>query len=204
MNHERDGAWSRRRPRPVGRRQWALAILSAFCLLASAASLAVLHTGTGPLTNLFQPGQVSCRVLEGADGSTFDGVTKTDVRIRNTGNTDAYIRAAIVVTWVAADGDVFAGKPQAGVGYTVTYSENEGWEPGFDGFWYYTRPVAAGADTADLIKSLSAVNSPEGFRLSVKIAASSIQASPGEAVIDNWTAVESVNGTSLVIKKEGA
>ena len=57
-------------------------------------TVAFLITNTGPVENKFAYASVSCAVEE-----TFDGSTKEKVQIKNTGSTDAYIRATYVVTW---------------------------------------------------------------------------------------------------------
>ena len=54
-------------------------------------TVAYLTTKTADVVNTFTPAKVTCAVDE-----TFSGTTKTDVKIKNTGNTDAWIRATVV------------------------------------------------------------------------------------------------------------
>ena len=63
----------------------------------------------GPISNLFNPGEVTTEVVE-----TLDGTIKKNVSIKNTGNTTAWIRAAIVVTWQNDAGNVYGQAPVAG------------------------------------------------------------------------------------------
>ena len=99
----------------------------------------------------------------------YEGSTKTDVIITNTGNTDAFIRASIVGQWLDSNGDpVFGftdrlhnlklveswyedqfvygyhthGEFKGLVGYDPEYSGD--WIKGEDGYYYYTKVVEAG------------------------------------------------------------
>ena len=168
--------------------------------IVSGVSLAVLHEGTPPLENTFIPAEVSCDVIE-----TFDGVTKSDVRIKNTGKASSYIRAAIVATWVSDEGGaVSAVSPVEGTDYEVILGDLN-WKKGADGFWYYTVPVEVGGETADLIEScVCTVSPPEGFSLSVEIVASSVQSYPASVVTTYWSSgVSGTDGTVLQIIEEG-
>ena len=74
----------------------------------------------------------------------FDGKTKTDVQIKNTGNTDAYIRVAVVVNWKTSSGNIWAKAPEAGTDYTLVLGT--GWKRGNDGYYYYSLSVPATDD----------------------------------------------------------
>ena len=54
-------------------------------------TLAFLSTKSNPVDNTFKPSYVTCQVTE-----NFDGRTKSDVNVTNTGDTDAYIRVKLV------------------------------------------------------------------------------------------------------------
>lgn len=176
----------------TARRQLAVVLVPLLLtiVIAAGVTFAFLFTSTKPLENTFTPAHVSCVVLEGDDGNTFDGVTKSKVRIKNTGNTDAYIRAAVVITWVSEkDNKVSAVKPVAQADYSIAYAQNPGWTFNkADGFWYYTAPVKANGSTKYLIESCTAVTgkAPDGFRLSVEIVASAIQSLPTTVVEEQW------------------
>lgn len=148
-------------------------------------TVAWLATTAGPVTNTFTPSHVTTYVDE-----SFDGTTKSDVKIQNTGDTDAYIRAAIVCNWVNADGEVYAQMPEPSIGsnvrdYTIdlnTGSDSDKWTKvtGKDGidYYYYNSVVSAGVETANLINSCTEIagKAPEGYRLQVTILADGIQA----------------------------
>ena len=105
------------------------------------------------------------------EGSTekldsYEGSTKTDVWIQNTGNTDVYIRAALIGQWIDDESgdpvfgytdftsgdfkfvaswyqDQFVGeKPQKQGKFTGLPGKN--WTLKSDGYYYYSEPVAPG------------------------------------------------------------
>lgn len=138
-------------------------------------TLAYLVTQAGPVKNEFTPGKVTSKVNE-----NFNGTTKENVTIKNTGNVSAYIRAAIVVTWKDAQGNkTLPEAPTAGVDYTIVYNMGTGstqWAVGTDGYYYYNDVVPAGGSTANLINSCSQTKPyDDGRRLCVEIIGSAIQ-----------------------------
>ena len=162
-----------------------IALLVSLLLIATVTvggTIAFLMDSDGPLHNLFNPSEVTTEVKE-----TVSGTTKSDVYIQNTGDTDAWIRAAVVVTWQDEAGNVYGQKPVAGTDYTITWGT--GWEPGTDGFYYRTSPVAAKTGvTGDLIESISPVDgkAPADYYLTVEIIGSGIQNKPAKVFNDEW------------------
>lgn len=168
-------------------------------LLTSLALLIVLLVGTttafliasdGPITNSFNSSKVTCQVNE----KSFNGTTKTNVTISNTGDTEAYIRAAIVVTWKDAEnGNVYGSVPVKITDYNITLNLTD-WIDGKDGFYYYKYPVApndqASSETSALITDCTYVgNAPAGYGLNVEILGSAIQSVPVSVVNEKWSAV---------------
>ena len=179
----------KRVPKPVRRRQKAKRVGSGFVLLILAAVLAIGGTlayiiaNTASVENKFTPGEVRCEVEE-----TFKHNVKSDVKIKNTGNTAAYIRATYVVTWQKDDGTVNGKMPVVGTDYTIEFAENSDWKLIGD-YWYYTSPVAAGGETGVLIASCKLAEGaavPTGYHLSVEIIASAIQSEPASVVAEKW------------------
>lgn len=81
-----------------------LLVLSAAAVILFSANLltsAWLVDSTQEEINTFIPGTVTTTVEE-----EFDGETKDNVFIRNTGNIDAYIRAAVIPVWKTESGDL--------------------------------------------------------------------------------------------------
>lgn len=179
----------KRVPKPVRRRQKAKRVGSGFVLLilamvlAIGGTLAYIIANTVSVENKFTPGEVRCEVEE-----TFKNNVKSDVKIKNTGNTAAYIRATYVVTWQKDDGTVNGKMPVVGTDYTIEFAENSGWKLIGD-YWYYTSPVAAGGETGVLIASCKLAEGaavPTGYHLSVEIIASAIQSEPASVVAEKW------------------
>lgn len=169
------GKYSNKKKRRLA--PWAALALALVLTLSVGGTIAYLITDTGPVTNTFTPGNVACEVIE-----KFDGTTKSDVKIKNTGNTDAYIRAAIVVNWIDTNGH-FAPEVVNNDEYRLDLGN--GWiEQG--GYYYWPSSVAASAETGKLIQSCSPNVTKEGYTLCVEVLADAIQATPINAVKDAW------------------
>lgn len=190
MNNGKYARQPRRRRR--SNRKKASFLLTSLILLLTlfiGGTTAFLIAKGNPVTNTFQPSRVASSVIEDA----FNGTTKTNVKIRNSGDTTSYIRAAIVVTWQDAAGNVYPGTPVPDTHYTISYGT--GWILK-DGFYYYTQPVEPGQETAVLINSCSPVEgqTPAGYGLNVEILGSAIQSVPTSVVKDNWHVTLDDNG----------
>lgn len=140
---------------------------------------AFLVAQSEPVQNNFTYAHVRCTIDE-----TFDGTTKSDVKIQNTGDIPAYIRARIVVTWKDGSGNVSA-VPVKDSDYTMTMGT--GWTKGTDGYWYCNTAVDATGSTPVLIKECKKTGTaPDGYDLSVEILADAIQSEPANAVKEAW------------------
>ncbi len=155
--------------------------------MSAGGSLAWLVSHGGAVTNSFTHAYVATEIDE-----TLNMTSKTKVRVKNTGDIDAYIRATYVVNWVNAEGQINASAPVAGKDYTVTLNK-EDWEQGADGYWYCKTRVGAGDYTPELIKSISPADTtpPAGCTFQVTILADGIQAdgrtlSGTKAAVDVW------------------
>ena len=182
-------------------------------LVAVGTTLAYVFTETEPVENTFIPSRVSCAVVENGkepvSGSLVNiSDSKNNVQIQNTGDTDAYIRVAVTVNWMNADGTrVWAQKPIQNTDYTITYNlSKDGWFDGGDGFYYYSKAVSPTSPnnlTEILISNaalMSGVTAPVGtdntqYYLSIEIVASAIQSTPASTVSDQWGVTVSDDGT---------
>ena len=155
-------------------------------------TIAFLMDSDGPLNNLFTPSQVTTKVEE-----TLSGDTKRDVYIKNTGDTDAWIRAAVVVTWQDEDGNVYGRLPVKDVDYEMKLNvvNKNGWLLGNDGFYYWYEPVTAnGGQTGILIDSCKSKNTltvgtgddAVTYYLTVEIIGSGIQSKPDSVYTREW------------------
>lgn len=142
---------------------------------------AFLVAQSEPVQNNFTYAHVSCTIHE-----KFENGVKSDVKIQNTGDIPAYIRARIVVTWKDASGNVSA-VPVKDTDYTMTMGT--GWTKGTDDYWYCKTAVAVDRETPTLImecKKTADAKAPEGYNLSVEILADAIQSEPANAVKEAW------------------
>lgn len=178
-----------RRPRMSRTVMVALALVLVLGL-AIGGTIAYLVTNTGSIANTFTPAKVTTSVEE-----EFKNNVKNNVTIKNTGDTDAYIRAMVVVTWQDKDGNVYATAPAADTDYTVTWTMAD-WVKSDDGYYYYTKKVAPANLTDVLLTGCQPVEAApaEGYHLVVEILAEGIQAEPASAVGEAW-GVKIANGT---------
>lgn len=167
----------------------------ALVLAVAGGTLAWLTANSGPVTNTFTPAQVTCTVEE-----TFDGTTKSDVKIKNTSNIDAYIRAYVVVTWKDAEGNVYGKLPVKDTDYTMTMPNNTKWFKSGD-YYYYPDAVPSGASTGMLIKECKLIGTPpaDGYSLSVEIIAEAIQSLPATTVASVWPVTVNADGMLTVM-----
>ena len=124
--------------------------------LGVGATLGLLHTRTEAVQNEFTYGKVSCQVLESfEEENSF--YAKRNVRIQNTGNTDAYIRVLLVFNWKDANGNVFVTKPVINRDFQINLALDNGWivsQNDVGTYFYYKYPVAPGEETRVLIDGL--------------------------------------------------
>ena len=144
-------------------------------------TLAILIDETVPVENAFTPSEVTSEVVE-----TFNN----NVKVKNTGDTEAYIRAKVVVTWKDSSGNIYREEPVEGVDYTIEWCNGK-WLSGNDGFYYYQESIDPGKETDILFTNcqlMNGVTHPDedgNFHLNVEILCSAIQGMPDTAV-DVW------------------
>lgn len=177
-----------------------IAAVMALLLAGVGMTVAYLMDATEEVVNTFTPSTVTSEVDEDFDD---ENTVKKDVKIQNTGDIDAYIRAAVVITWQDKDGNVYPQTPVAGTDYSITWSKT-GWVDGNDGYYYYSKKVGADAKTGVLISECQPLKAApaEGYTLHVEILGSAIQAEPDEAVKSAWgvTVATAADGTKTISK----
>ena len=162
-----------------GKRAGALTIALVLVLvLAVGGTLAYLFTRTDDVQNTFTPSHVTCRVTE-----SFDGTTKRNVNVTNTGDIDAYLRVKLVTYRVNESGQRIGGTAEI-----PDFTPGDGWFE-YEGYYYYTKTVASGKqpDTA-LINSivLQSYDDADGGRQVIEVMAEAIQSVPDKAVGQAW------------------
>lgn len=160
--------------------------------LAVGGTIAFLSTKTDPVINTFNPSQVTCSVVE-----DFDGKTKTNVNVENTGDISAFIRVKLV-TYRTND----QGQHIGGTASLPAFTLGTGWVKCGD-YYYYTYPVAPGATPADslaeVIKLTENYTDVDGGHQSIDVIAEAIQAGPEAAVKAAWGDNFSMSGDNLVV-----
>ena len=140
-------------------------------------TVAWLSTKSAPITNTFLPSHVSCSVTE-----EFNGTTKSNVNVTNTGDIDAFIRVKLV-TYRVNDKEQHIG----GTAEIPDFKPGAGWVKNGD-YYYYTKPVAPDEQPADALISSITLTDPyddaDGGKPVIEVMAEAIQAN---GVADNGT-----------------
>ena len=169
----------RRRRRNRSKTGTLLLSLLLIVTMAVGGTVAYLATHSGPIQNSFKPSFVDCEVKE-----SFNGTTKSEVNVQNTGDTAAYIRVKLVTYRVNDDGQHIGG-----IATIPDFTPGENWKE-FGGYYYYTLPVAPNAEpAADLIDSIALTGSyddADGGKQVIEVMAEAIQSGPADAVGKSW------------------
>lgn len=176
------------------------------CILACAAvsgSLAWLTSTPEHVVNSFIPGVVTIQVDE-----TFDGITKSDVRIKNTGNVPAYIRVALVPAWVDDEGNIAAKPASLKLDCDITWGKDGSgyeadWFIGSDGFYYCKTVIEPDESTPILIKSCTVKDGEHEYDFELQVIASAVQSLPTSTVGEVWPVVVGTDGTLAKTEQGG-
>ena len=161
--------------------------------MAIGGTIAWLSTKTDSVKNTFNPSQVSCKVEEG-----FDGKTKTNVNVRNTGDIPAFIRVKLV-TYRTND----QGQHIGGIASLPPFDLGADWVK-YGDYYYYTKPVAPNQKPeTNLTDSMTLIGSyldTDGGKQAIDVMAEAIQSVPEDAVKAAWGAGFSIdtNGNLVV------
>lgn len=157
-------------------------------------SLAYMLTRSDILTNIFVPAKVSCEVVEGGTETS-----KTSVVVKNTGDTEVYVRVRVVTYYKDSKGNPVA----------LTSPENKfetgsnGWQYNTNAWiydkkdqtFYYKTSVEKEQQTEDLLKSAIPLEvieeAGEGnvkftYHQVVEFIVEVIQSTPDDAVKEAW------------------
>lgn len=179
-----------------------VALLLLLCCTV-AGTLAYLVTSTDPVTNTFTPAEVKTEVTESFVEDKGE-LVKSNVQIKNNGNIDAYIRAAVIINWADANGNVYGGgTPVEGTDYTAPVLQN-GWIKVGD-YYYYTSAVPAGSSTGTLFAPIEQLKTCQdtNYGLQITILADGIQSVPDTVVKDVWKVVEVKGGQLAAVGTNG-
>lgn len=192
MYRDKHEAWRSEKTAHKGRLNATIISVVLILTLAVGGTIAFLSTKTDPVVNTFNPSQVTCSVVE-----DFDGKTKTNVNVENTGDIPAFIRVKLVA-YRTND----AGQHIGGVSEVPAFTLGKDWARCGD-YYYYTYPVAPGATPADslaeVIKLTENYTDVDGGHQSIDVIAEAIQAGPEAAVKAAWGDNFSMSGDNLVV-----
>jgi predicted ribosomally synthesized peptide with SipW-like signal peptide len=170
-------------------------IVAAALLLTMAigGTMAWLSDKTGGVENTFTPSKVTCKVTE-----NFQNNVKTNVNVKNTGDTEAYIRVKLV-TYRTNDAREHIG----GTAELPTFTLGKNWVL-YGGYYYYTLPVKSGespaANLADSITLTGSYTDADGGHQSLDIMAEAIQSGPAEAVGESWGVAIAEGGVTAYLE----
>lgn len=146
-------------------------------------TVAFLMDSTESVINKFTPASSGITIEEEVKENC-----KTEIAVKNTGDTGAYIRVSLVANYYDENGNITGG---AAVPDFMLNSEK--WFLGNDGYYYYKLPVAANDVTDNLLASESKMQLKDNMQ--VTVLAQSIQASPTSVVHDKWDVTVNSDGT---------
>ena len=177
-----------------------LASVVVLLLVTVGGTVAYIVANTPAVLNTFNPSKVTCAVIE--DGWQDGSTTKSNVKVQNTGDTDAYIRVAIVGNWH----DTIFGQDCIvdSWEYTGVPSSESQWVK-VGSYYYYTEDVPPNGFTSVLIDSIdvSQITHPQDYpnaHLEVTILAQAVQSNPADAVAEAW-GVSIANGNVTAINQ---
>ncbi len=181
------------RKRSLTRSAWISLLCAALLLVAGVGSVFayVIIDGSNQadakqVVVTFTPGAVTCTV-----DSTTGAVT-------NTGNSKAYIRAALILNWVNSGGEIYYDGTAMPA---PTFTLGENWFKVGD-YYYYKEPVAVNNATQVLINNTAELtNSSTEYTLRYTIVAEAIQAEgTGE---NSVPAIQDAWGTGITRNDDG-
>lgn len=145
-------------------------------------TIAYLVRESDSVVNDFIPANVTIDIQE-----TVNNNVKEEIVIENKSNIPVYIRVALVGNWADAEGKICINHSSD----QPTFTLGDNWKPGSDGFYYYTKSVAVGGKTTDLLGSnIELVLNDDGCSYQLEVIASAIQAQGDNdsetAVCDAW------------------
>ena len=160
-------------------------LLTAFLLANATVVYAYTMHHTQDLVNTFLPARVDSEVVE-----KFDGNAKSEIKIQNTSNEEAYLRMKIITYWQDSKGNIVAMAPKP---LAIDHDDAHWFLQ--DGYYYYKHPVPAGATTPhNLLKAsiemtvkTEVVNGVTyTYYPVVEIVSEAFQSRPANAVESNW------------------
>lgn len=167
-------------------------VLATVTLLALAVggTIAWIKADTTPVQNTFTYANVTTTVEEKLEDNV-----KKDVKAGNTGDIDAFIRIKLVPYRTNAERQRIGGDATLD-----SFTIGADWKY-YNGFYYYTKPVAPGDYTGFLTREivLKTYTDADGGYQSLDVMAEAIQSTPEAAVKDAWGDVFSIDANGNLV-----
>lgn len=158
-----------------------LVCLILMAALSVGATMAYFQMTTQPVINTFHAGSVGAEISE-----TVDGNTKTVIQVTNKDGTfPVYVRVRLVSYYETSEGGVDVSRASPGV--SVSCNTNHWVQNG--NYYYYTKPLAGGATTENLLAGGITMEAGQV----IEVLADTVQASPSDAAREVWGYVPSGN-----------
>ena len=183
-------AYSEKQTKKQHIRTLVLTCVLALLLLGSVLGVIAYMQAHSHISNTFTVAVMKLDINE-----TFENNVKSDVKVLNQGDVQAYLRAAVVVNWKDGDGNILSPVPEKDKDYSITMGD--GWTEGSDDYWYCNSSVAVGDNSPVLIENCTPKVTETGKHLSVDILVQGVQAAPLDAVQELWGATVSADGTLM-------
>ena len=156
-------------------------IVLAVSLISCGTVLALMLRRSQTEENSFVPAIVSCEVKE-----TVVDNEKTSIKVKNTGNIEAYLRVCFVTYWVNAEGGIVP-EPSKDISNLLLLCTGK-WKARSDNIYYYVEPVAPGEEVEflDSEKTIVIEEDEDGNKQVLEVFAEAIQSLPDTAVTNSW------------------
>ena len=189
--HSGEGRRPARRRSHINVRLTAIVLATVTLLaLAVGGTIAWIKADTTPVQNTFTYAKVTTEIEE-----EFDGKVKTDVKAKNTGTADAFIRIKLVSYRTNGEGQRIGGAAPLD-----EFTPGTGWVK-YGDYYYYTLPVAPNHSTEILVKTitLKTYDDADGGYQSLDVMAEAIQSTPEAAVKDAWGDIFSIDANGNLV-----
>lgn len=178
------GKYEAPRPKAAPARWQIITVAALALLLCVTVGIACYMQISPTLRNRLEPAQVSCQIRE-----TYENNQKTQILVENTSSVPVYIRLRLVSYWQTPSGSIAGRSADTPVIPAGQLGPDWVADPEGSHTYYYTRIVARGAMTADLLAEGAVISlepDSEGYIRVVKLLAEAIQAEPAQAVTTAW------------------
>ena len=165
-----------------------IAVLALLAILLGGFVSAYMRKGTPTIENDFIPATVACRVNE-----DFNGQTKSNITVTNTGNYEEQVRVRLVSYWINDKGEVVF-KESESVDISSILNNADWMADTANNTYYYIRPIQTGQTTSSLLKdgaTITLKQDTDGTVQVIDVFAEAILASvtvdgPAKTVTDAW------------------